>query len=169
MNTFAQPACLFQAELDTTYSALTYDLTWLNQYAPDSARAPIANPTTLETAAVSDCTILPIDINCGGIDILWTLDRRTLERMAANPRTPQIVLERLADHPMADIRAAVCDNSRAPLSVLKALAMDEDADVRYQLAENHSIALDLLVLLMEDANPYVANRAALTLERRQRN
>jgi hypothetical protein len=109
----------------------------------------------------------PIDVAFGQIDILWKLDKRTLERMATNPSTPVVVLERLALHPMADVRAAVSDNENTPLYTIWALSKDADADVRYQLAENHNLPLTLIRSMIKDENPYVACRAQQTYDRLQ--
>ncbi|MBZ0187013.1 MAG: hypothetical protein K8F91_12270, partial [Candidatus Obscuribacterales bacterium] len=59
----------------------------------------------------------------------------------------------------------VIDNLAAPFEVLSVLARDEDVDIRFSVAENHNSPPDLLVLLMEDENPYVADRAARTYKR----
>jgi hypothetical protein len=109
----------------------------------------------------------PIDIAFGKVDILWKLDKKTLERMATNRSTPVVVLERLAVHPMADVRAAVSDNENTPLYTIWALSKDADADVRYQLAENHNLPLALIRSLTNDENPYVACRAQQTYDRLQ--
>jgi hypothetical protein len=108
-----------------------------------------------------------IDVAFGQIDILWKLDKKTLERMATNPSTPVVVLERLAVHPMADVRAAVSDNENTPLYTIWALSKDADADVRYQLAENHNLPLALIRSMTNDENPYVACRAQQTYDRLQ--
>jgi hypothetical protein len=107
----------------------------------------------------------PIDVAFGKIDILWKLDKRALERMATDPSTPVVVLERLAVHPDADVRAAVSDNENTPLYTIWALSKDSDADVRYQLAENHNLPMSLIRSLTNDENPYVACRAQQTLDR----
>ena len=109
----------------------------------------------------------PIDKAFGQIDILWKLDKNALERMAASADTPVIVLERLALHPHADVRAAVADNENTPLYTIWALSKDADADVRYQLAENHNLPVTLLRSLLKDENPYVACRAQKTYDRLQ--
>jgi hypothetical protein len=109
----------------------------------------------------------PIDVAFGQIDVLWKLDKRALERMAVDLTTPVVVLERLAVHPDADVRAAVAENENTPLYTIWALAKDEDADVRYQLAENHNLPLALIRSLTNDENPYVASRAQKTYDRLQ--
>jgi hypothetical protein len=108
-----------------------------------------------------------IDVAFGQVDILWKLDKRTLERMATDRTTPVVVLERLAAHPKADVRAAVSDNENTPLYTLWALSKDSDADVRYQIAENHNVPLTLLRSMTNDENPYVACRAQQTYDRLQ--
>jgi len=87
--------------------------------------------------------------------------------MAADPSTHPLLLERLAAHPIADVRVAVADNENAPLYSIWALAKDADPDVRYQIAENHCLPLDLICLLSNDENPYVASRAQQTFNRLQ--
>jgi hypothetical protein len=109
----------------------------------------------------------PIDVAFGQIDILWKLDRRTLERMATDRSTPVVVLERLAVHPNSDVRAAVSENENTPLYTIWALSKDANADVRYQLAENHNLPLSLIRSLTNDENPYVACRAQQTYDRLQ--
>jgi hypothetical protein len=109
----------------------------------------------------------PIDVAFGQIDILWKLDKRTLERMATDRSTPVVVLERLAAHPLSDVRAAVSENENTPLYTIWALSKDVDADVRYQLAENHCLPLALIRSLTNDENPYVACRAQQTYDRLQ--
>src|SRR5476649_980260 len=84
-----------------------------------------------------------IDVAFAKVDILRQLDKRTLERMATDDRTPVVLLERLAAHPLAEVRAAVSDNQNTPLYTLWALSKDRDPDVRFQLAENHNLPLPL--------------------------
>jgi hypothetical protein len=60
---------------------------------------------------------------------------------------------------------AVADHLNTPVAVLILLAEDDNADVRYALAENHNISRDVLNKLLNDSNPYVANRAERTLSR----
>lgn len=60
---------------------------------------------------------------------------------------------------------AVADHLDTPAAVLLLLADDEDADVRYAIAENHNISRHVLNKLLDDGNPYVAQRAQTTLER----
>jgi hypothetical protein len=109
----------------------------------------------------------PIDLAFHQVDVLWQLDKRTLERMATDISTPVVVLERLAKHPNADVRAAVAENENTPLYTVWALSKDADADVRYQLAENHNLPMSLIRSLAGDENPYVACRAQQTLVRLQ--
>jgi len=99
------------------------------------------------------------------IDLLWQLEKRTLEQMALDLSTPKVLLERLAAHPLAEIRAAVSDNINTPLYTIWLLARDLDADVRYQIAENHRFPEALIGSLIDDENPYVAGRAQKTLAR----
>ncbi len=66
---------------------------------------------------------------------------------------------------MPEVKIAVADNAHTPYEVLVDLACDENADVKYALAENHNVSIDILQLLQVDSNPYVARRAATTLDR----
>jgi hypothetical protein len=47
------------------------------------------------------------------------------------------------------------------------LAQDEHADVRYAIAESYKLDPVVLAVLLEDSNPYVADRARCTLLRLQ--
>ena len=142
MNNVVQPGNHFQADCDRTSLVMSFD--------PTSSRH--------RQAAGNQTDIF------GQVEIL---DARTLERMAADPSTHPLLLERLAAHPIADVRVAVADNENAPLYSIWALAKDADPDVRYQIAENHCLPLDLICLLSNDENPYVASRAQQTFNRLQ--
>ena len=107
----------------------------------------------------------PIDVAFGHVDMLFKQDIKTLERMAVDQATSMMVLERLAVHPAAAVRAAVSDNQNTPLFTIWALAKDADAEVRYQLAENHNLPIALIRSLTRDENPYVACRAQQTYDR----
>jgi hypothetical protein len=63
------------------------------------------------------------------------------------------------------VRSALSLNPSLPKLILLQLILDESVDLRYELAENPCLPEDLLRLLVDDENPYVASRAALTLER----
>jgi hypothetical protein len=106
-----------------------------------------------------------VEYKSARIDSLGLKDKCTLERLACDRNTPVSLLERLAQHPLADVRAAVSDNENAPLKILWTLAQDEDANVRCQLAENHNLPLALIRSLTDDENPYVACRAQKTYDR----
>ncbi len=84
-------------------------------------------------------------------------------RVAENPRTPLIALIKLAYDREPDVRIAVCDNVTTPPGLLMLLAGSNCADVRYAIAENSKAPSQILRLLARDENPYVANRAARTL------
>jgi hypothetical protein len=129
---------------------------------PASAKSGV-DPGTSDIKVVGHQT----DVGFGRVDFLWQLDNRTVGRLAIDPNTPVMVLERLAAHPIADVRAAVTDNENTPLCSIRALANDPDPDVRYQLAENHCLPLDLIRSLSNDENPYVACRAQQTYDRLQ--
>jgi hypothetical protein len=59
----------------------------------------------------------------------------------------------------------VSDHRNTGLDVMLELAVDVNADVRLAVAENHNISRDVLILLLDDENPYVADRARKTLAR----
>jgi hypothetical protein len=166
MDTAAQPGNTFKAGADQR--------SVLVNFAPDRHHEQLANKGTSGTCQGSTRRHLklvgtPIDVAFGQVDILWKLDRGTLERMATDPATPVAVLERLAAHPIAEVRAVVSENENTPLFTLWSLSKDADADVRYQLAENHNLPLSLVRSLTRDENPYVAFRAQQTCERLQAN
>lgn len=86
-----------------------------------------------------------------------------LVRIAENPQATKETLSRLAFHDDSDVRCAVVDNSNTPDSCYKRLVNDESADVRYRLAENPHAPLTSLYNLLKDENPYVVQRAKLTI------
>jgi len=135
--------------------------------APSSAYCQVESP--LPRRRHLKVVGTPIELAFSKVDVLWQLDKGTLERMATDSNTPVVVLERLAAHPNADVRAAVSDNENTPLYTIWALSKDADADVRYQLAENHNLPLPLIRSLTNDENPYVACRAQQTYDRMQAN
>jgi hypothetical protein len=106
-----------------------------------------------------------IDLSTDQLTTLWQLDKRTLENIATDPCTPIALLERLAAHPISELRGAVSENKNTPLHTIWTLSKDSDPDVRYQLAENHRLPLPLISALIGDENPYVACRAIKTYER----
>src|SRR5208283_1440455 len=98
MNTTVQPVNHFQVDRDPISFVMNFDLGWLDERSPFNAAS---GHSEVESSRISrlKTAVMPIDIPIGQIDILWKLDRRTLERMATNPCTPVVVLERLANHP----------------------------------------------------------------------
>jgi hypothetical protein len=88
-----------------------------------------------------------------------------LIRVAENPNTGKATLSKLASHENADVRAAVADNAGTPESSFRRLVNDESVDVRYRIAENPHAPADSLYTLLKDENPYVNQRARLTLFR----
>jgi hypothetical protein len=89
-----------------------------------------------------------------------------LKRIAENPNTGPVTLARLAQSEFPQVRVAVAENHRLPFVVMKMLVADECPDVGYALAENPGLPASLLRQLAENSNPYVATRAARTLNRR---
>ena len=164
MTTAVHPGNHFHIDIEDTAPAMSFD--------PES-REPQSMLINLFEQAAADAPRRrhlkvvgrPIEVAFGQVDILSKLDKRTLEGMASDPNTPVVVLERLAAHPIADVRVAVSENENTPLYTIWALSKDGDADVRYQLAENHNLPLALIRSLTNDENPYVACRAQQTYDR----
>ncbi|WP_369142239.1 hypothetical protein [Streptomyces sp. R44] len=69
----------------------------------------------------------------------------TVTAFAARTDLPDGYLERLAEHPAADVRAVVAANPAVPEPLLRTLATDPAADVRRAVAENPAVPLDLLI------------------------
>jgi hypothetical protein len=93
------------------------------------------------------------------------LSRHTALRLIDHPNTPPAVLMQLAQHFDAEVRAQVADNPNTPQDAILKLINDECIDVRFALAECHHLGKEHLEILLEDGNPYVADRAESTLQR----
>ncbi len=106
-------------------------------------------------------------------DVLEALSRTAspiiLELIAGNGNCPASLLKRLCKHSSAQVRLAAAENNNTNIETLWQLINDDDLDVRFGLAENHRIPELILRALSEDENPYVACRAAKTLERIEAN
>lgn len=89
--------------------------------------------------------------------------QKVRRRIAENPRTPITILAMLVSDRSPDVRIGVSDNPATPLGLMLLLSDDSSVDVRYALAENSRSPHQVLCRLTRDENPYVANRAALTL------
>ncbi|MEU6622946.1 hypothetical protein ABZ926_19565 [Streptomyces litmocidini] len=70
---------------------------------------------------------------------------RTVTTFAARTDLPLHFLDRLAEHPAADVRAVVAANPAVREALLRTLAADPDPEVRRAVAENPAVPLDLLV------------------------
>lgn len=92
-------------------------------------------------------------------------DVAVLERIALNPNCPESTLIKLAEHAVAEIRAAVAENCGCSKMLMNRLTSDTHADVRYRLAENIHAGREILERLVRDENPFVASRAQETLKR----
>ncbi|GEM_PF-1610091 len=88
-----------------------------------------------------------------------------LERIASNPSCSARLMRKLSRHPSFEVRYALCENPALTGESARTLAADENVDVRYNLAENPHISAEILEQLAMDANPYVAARAARTLQK----
>ena len=165
MNTAAQPGVDYQMDDNQSQSA---SIIQAGTSAGQRDFRSACGHTDVDAQGARPARVVgtPIDVAFDQIDKIWKLDKRTLELMAADPRTPVVVLERLAVHSLPAVRAALSDNESTPLYTIWALSKDVDPDVRYQLAENHSLPAALIRSLTRDENPYVACRAKQTLSRR---
>lgn len=90
---------------------------------------------------------------------------RTLERIAANPKTALQTLEDLLEHPEQTVRAAIAGRENLQDSLVWCLVADKSADVRLTLAESPLLPKLILALLAQDENPFVADRAQASLRR----
>jgi hypothetical protein len=101
------------------------------------------------------------------LDYLADFDETAiLVRIAENPKTWTTTLTRLARHRLAQVRLAVAENTRLPLGIMRILVEDACPDVCYAMAENPQLPSSMLKELSASSNPYVAQRAARTLARR---
>ncbi len=91
-----------------------------------------------------------------------------LERIAEHPRAHSVTLSRLANHEDSQVRAAVAENMNTSMKTIWKLVRDPSADVRLRLAESYTVPIAVLKVLLEDENPYVADRAQKTLLRLMR-
>jgi hypothetical protein len=73
------------------------------------------------------------------------LDAPEAWTFAARTDLPPGFLDRLAEHPDADVRAVVAANPAVREALLRTLAADPDPEVRRAVAENPAVPLDLLV------------------------
>lgn len=89
----------------------------------------------------------------------------TALRLIDHPLTPAFVLTELCKHPSEIVRAQVADNPNTPQESILELVQDESADVRLSLAECYHLGVSILEILVDDENPYVADRAQTTLQR----
>lgn len=79
--------------------------------------------------------------------------------------TPATILAELATSRHIEVREAIADNPATPYGILLSLALGDSVDLRYYMAENHNLPEGILLILMEDDNPYVADRADRTMAR----
>jgi hypothetical protein len=75
------------------------------------------------------------------------------------------LLIKLVHDASPEVRINLAFNPVVTDILLAELAEDEDADVRFALAENPAVPRVTLQRLSTDENPYVAHRAARTLEK----
>jgi len=100
-----------------------------------------------------------------GDPILWWLNEKSNNPDTQRKKT-EILSKLAAGNYDTQTRIDIGDDHETtPLEVHAMLAIDENPDVRYALAENHNIDKSVLNILVEDAHPYVAQRAQKTLAR----
>ncbi|MBX9950890.1 MAG: hypothetical protein K2Y39_17090 [Candidatus Obscuribacterales bacterium] len=97
------------------------------------------------------------------------LSVHTALRLIDHPYTPAFVLMELSQHPSPEVRAQVVDHPNTPRQAVLNLIRDQCIDVRLSLAECYHLGVSILEILVDDDNPYVANRAEITLQRLQAN
>jgi len=95
------------------------------------------------------------------------LSVHTALRLIDHPQTPAFVLMELSQHPSPEVRAQVVDNPNTPQKAILNLISDQCIDVRLSLAECYHLGASVLEFLVQDDNPYVGNRAEITLHRLQ--
>lgn len=95
------------------------------------------------------------------------LSVHTALRLIDHSQTPAFVLMELSKHPSPEVRAQVVDNPNTPKEAILNLIRDPSIDVRLSLAECYHLGVCVLEFLVEDDNPYVGNRAEITLHRLQ--
>ena len=88
--------------------------------------------------------------------------QRLLVRLAESVRTERTI-EELARHEHPEVRIAVTENLHTPDRIMLSLAADSHLDVRYAVADNPRSPVEALLLLEENENPYVADRARRTI------
>lgn len=98
--------------------------------------------------------------------VLTGMSEKEGERIfvAENPRTPPLVLEKLAKDKRDGIRRTVAKNPKTPVSVLAKLADDKYDAVRRGAAENSNTPVSILERLAKDKNEDVREAARNTLE-----
>jgi hypothetical protein len=96
-------------------------------------------------------------------ELALDVDSAIRARVAQNPTAPPQLMLILMNDPEADVRIGLAENPKAPFSILQRLATDEDLHVRFDMADNRHMPEILLRRLMDDDNPYVALRAARTV------
>ena len=87
--------------------------------------------------------------------------------VAANERTPQIILAQFAKNASNYIRSSVASNKSAPAEILDLLSKDESDYVLMQVVINPSTAIDTLKRLATSENIYIRDNALEALENRQ--
>ena len=99
-----------------------------------------------------------------GDSIAWWLNQHSTD-ISMQQRKTNILSGLAAGNCESQILMDIGDHVTTSLEALMILARDQSVDVRFALAENHNIDESVLNRLLEDANPYVADRAQKTLAR----
>ncbi len=96
-------------------------------------------------------------------------DGKVRRQVAENPNCPLSILFLLLSDDLPEVRESIASNPIAPFSLIECLLGDLCAEVRFALAEDHHLPADFLIRLCLDENPYVANRAQITVSHLQSN
>jgi|GEM_PF-1595254 len=86
-----------------------------------------------------------------------------MREVAGNPRTPQGVLNRLADYPMPSVRVALANNRKASSELRQQLSLDDEWLVRWALTQNPSTEHPILLTLSGDKEKRVRESARYKL------
>ena len=84
-------------------------------------------------------------------------------RVAENPNCPTGALQILANDEHPEVRSNVARNPKATFEMLRMLAKDFSLNVRFALAEEQNLPRPILRMLSRDDNPYIADRAKVSL------
>ncbi|MDQ8203570.1 hypothetical protein [Pelagicoccus sp. SDUM812003] len=99
--------------------------------------------------------LIPSELAQSMVDDLKKNQSEIARHLAANPRTPQQSLHKLAKRDDSSVRLAVAQNPNASPKECQLLAQDQSAFVRAAIAENPGLPTYLQFILAEDSEPVV--------------